>query len=56
MALSRSTSAITLYIPPVAVYTVGSTISGEVEIDFRQLQEEQIEEVTVRLRDRKSVV
>ncbi len=46
---NSSTYAVTLYTPPV-VYTPGSTISGEVEIDFRQLQEEKIEAVFVHLR------
>lgn len=45
----RSSSALTVYIPP-AVYSAGSTIAGEVEVDFRQLQEEKIEEVHVRIR------
>ncbi|KAI0684386.1 hypothetical protein C8Q76DRAFT_788686 [Earliella scabrosa] len=45
----RSSSAVTVYIPP-AVYSAGSTIAGEVEVDFRQLQEEKIEEVHVRIR------
>ncbi|KAI0800098.1 hypothetical protein C8Q74DRAFT_1214134 [Fomes fomentarius] len=45
----RSSSAITVYVPP-AVYSAGSIVSGEVHIDFRQLQEEKIEEVSVRLR------
>lgn len=49
--LSRftSTSALTVYIPP-AIYPAGSTVEGEVSIDFRQLQEEHIEEVQIRLR------
>ena len=44
-----STSALTVYIPP-AIYAAGNSIEGEVAIDFRQLREENIEEVQVRLR------
>ncbi|PIL33882.1 hypothetical protein GSI_03588 [Ganoderma sinense ZZ0214-1] len=44
-----ATSALTVYIPP-AIYAAGSSIEGEVAIDFRQLREENIEEVQVRLR------
>ncbi|KAI0737846.1 hypothetical protein C8Q80DRAFT_1114565 [Daedaleopsis nitida] len=49
--LSRftSSSALTIHIPP-AIYVAGSTIEGEVEVDFRALQEEKIEEVRIRLR------
>ena len=45
----RSTNALTVYVPP-AIYSAGSTIAGEVELDFRHLQEEKIDEVQVRLR------
>ncbi len=44
-----ATSALTICIPP-AIYAAGSSIEGEVAIDFRQLREENIEEVQVRLR------
>ena len=49
--LSRftSTSAFSVYIPP-AIYPAGATIEGEVELRFRDLQEENIEEVQLRLR------
>ena len=46
---SRATSALTVYIPP-AIYAAGSTIAGEVELDFRQLRDDNIDEVHVRLR------
>ena len=44
-----SSSALTIYVPP-AIYTEGSTVAGEVSIDFRQLREENVEEVQLRLR------
>ncbi|RPD67561.1 hypothetical protein L226DRAFT_566250 [Lentinus tigrinus ALCF2SS1-7] len=44
-----SSSALTVYIPP-AIYAAGSTIDGEVQIQFRDLQDENIEEVQLRLR------
>ncbi len=49
--LSRftSSSALTVYIPP-AIYVAGSTIEGEVEMRFPDLQDENIEEVQLRLR------
>ncbi|KAI0691289.1 hypothetical protein C8T65DRAFT_745494 [Cerioporus squamosus] len=44
-----SSSALTVYVPP-AIYAAGSKIEGEVEIQFRDLQEENVEEVQLRLR------
>ena len=45
----RSTDALTVHVPP-AIYAAGSTIAGEVELDFRQLRDDNIDEVHVRLR------
>ncbi|TBU42929.1 hypothetical protein BD309DRAFT_961800 [Dichomitus squalens] len=42
-------SCLAITIPP-AVYVAGSTIEGEVEVNVRQLHEEDIEEVVVKLR------
>nr|VWO99828.1 Structural maintenance of chromosomes protein [Ganoderma boninense] len=42
-------AALAVYFPP-AVYTPGSTIEGEVELNFRQLREDNIDEVHVKLR------
>ncbi|KAI0741772.1 hypothetical protein C8Q80DRAFT_1110257 [Daedaleopsis nitida] len=49
--LSRftSSSALAVHLPPI-IYTNGSTVEGEVEIDFRALQEENIDEVQARFR------
>ncbi|RPD67563.1 hypothetical protein L226DRAFT_499814 [Lentinus tigrinus ALCF2SS1-7] len=48
---SSSPPPFVLHIPPL-VYVAGGTIGGEVEIDFRQLREQNIEEIQVRLRGR----
>ncbi|PIL28281.1 hypothetical protein GSI_09569 [Ganoderma sinense ZZ0214-1] len=42
-------AALAVYFPP-SVYTPGSTIEGEVELNFRHLREDNIDEVHVKLR------
>ncbi len=46
---SKPPAALAVYFPP-AVYTPGSVIEGEVELNFRQLREDNIDEVHVKLR------
>ncbi|KAI0691288.1 hypothetical protein C8T65DRAFT_670562 [Cerioporus squamosus] len=45
---SSSTPPFFIHVPPL-VYAAGSTVDGEVEIDFRQLREQHVEEILVRL-------
>ncbi|KAI0642174.1 hypothetical protein C8Q79DRAFT_1003114 [Trametes meyenii] len=47
--LSRKTTGISLQVPP-ALYVSGRLVEGEVELDFRQLQQDNIKEVQVQLR------
>ena len=46
---TNATPALVVYLPPMT-YVSGSTVDGEVEVDFRKLQEDNIEEIHVRLR------
>ncbi|KAH9937914.1 uncharacterized protein BXZ73DRAFT_100129 [Epithele typhae] len=48
LGLGSSTSALTIYLPP-AVYSAGSTVAGEVSINVRQVYDEDIELVEIRL-------
>ena len=47
--MSPSTQAISLSIPS-SVYSSGSQVKGEVLLDFRQLMQDKIQEVHVKLR------
>lgn len=47
--MSPSAPALTLALPPT-IYVAGGFIEGEVLIDFRQLQQENIQEVHLKLR------
>ena len=47
--VSGAPSCFTLHIPP-AVYVSGSALEGEVEINMRELLEDEVEEVHVELR------
>ena len=49
MFKTNATPALVVYLPPMT-YASGSTVDGEVEVDFRKLQEDNIEEIHVRLR------
>ena len=46
---NKAPTALAVYYPP-AVYTPGSVMEGEVELNFRQIQEDNIDEVHVKLR------
>ncbi|KAI1791734.1 hypothetical protein LXA43DRAFT_888775 [Ganoderma leucocontextum] len=46
---SKAPAALAVYFAP-AIYTAGSVIEGEVELNFRQLREDNIDEVHVKLR------
>ena len=46
---NKAPAALAVYYPP-AVYTPGSIIEGEVELNFRQIREDDIDEVHVKLR------
>ncbi|KAI0675742.1 hypothetical protein C8Q78DRAFT_346210 [Trametes maxima] len=46
---SRKTTGISVQVPP-ALYVSGRLVEGEVELDFRQLQQDNIKEVQVQLR------
>ncbi|KAI0757927.1 hypothetical protein C8Q74DRAFT_1319879 [Fomes fomentarius] len=48
-SLNAGPQALTIHLPPV-IYSAGSAVDGELEIDFRKLQEDNIDEVQVRLR------
>ena len=47
--MSPPATALTLALPPT-IYVAGGFIEGEVLIDFRQLQQENIQEVHLKLR------
>ena len=47
--VSGAPSCFTLHVPP-AVYASGSALEGEVEINLRELNEDEVEEVRVELR------
>lgn len=47
--LNAGPQALAIHLPPV-IYSAGSAVDGELEINFRKLQEDNIDQVQVRLR------